>query len=398
MSKHKKRRAPAQKRSTVGSKVAFLTSQAAYDTLCVQGYTSLDKSPEVITACRKIADVISAMTIHLMANTELGDRRVVNELSRAVDIYPNRYMTRKTWMDVIVMNLLLYGAGNSIVQVHTSTGGYLGDLEPIAPSRVLFKDHGSGYKVLIDGVEHDPDDDLLHFVHNPDPARPWKGRGLSIALRDVANNLKQATATEKGFMESKWKPSIVVKVDGMADAFAGPDGRKRLLNEYIASENAGEPWLIPADQFSIEQVRPLSLADLAISEVVELDKRTVASVIGVPPFVLGVGEYNADAWNAFVNNTVRPIAREIEQELTRKLLISQKMYWRFNMTSLYSYDIKTVAEVYSELRKQGIVTGNEVRDKLGMPPLEGLDTLVLLENYISLEKIDDQLKLNQGEV
>ena len=167
------------------------------------------------------------------------------------------------------------------------------------------------------------------------------------------------------------------------------------VKDYIDTNEAGEPWLIPAEQFAVEQVKPLSLADLAISDVVELDKRTVAAVLGVPPFVLGIGEYNAAAWNAFINNTVRPIAREIEQELTRKLLLSPKMYWRFNIASLYSYDIKTVASVYGDLRKQGVVTGNEVRDKIGMTPMDGLDSLVLLENYISLDKIDDQLKLLQ---
>lgn len=374
--------------------IAFLTSDAAWETLCVSGYTSLDQCPEIVTACRKIADMISTMTIHLMANTAQGDKRIVNELSRQVDIQPNRYMTRKTWMDAIVMNLLLYGRGNSVVKVHTENG-YLDDLEPVSPNRVSFLPDGYGYKALIDGVSYDPNENLLHFVHNPDPDRPWMGKGLTVALRDVANNLKQAAATEKGFMESKWKPSVIIKVDALVDEFSSPEGRKKLLEEYIDTNEAGEPWLIPAEQFAVEQVKPLSLADLAISDVVELDKRTVAAVLGVPPFVLGIGEYNANAWNAFINNTVRPIAREIEQELTKKLLVSPKMYWRFNIASLYSYDIKTVASVYGDLRKQGVVTGNEVRDKIGMAPMDGLDSLVLLENYISLDKIDDQLKLLQ---
>lgn len=375
-------------------KVAFLTTKDAWDTLCVSGYTSLDRCPEIVTGCRKIADMISTMTIHLMANTAQGDKRVINELSRLVDIQPSPYMTRKTWMDAIVMNLLLYGRGNSVVRVHTSQG-YLEELEPIPPGRVSFLPQDRGYKVLIDGAAYNPAESLMHFVHNPDPDRPWMGQGLTVALKDVANNLKQAAATEKGFMESKWKPSVIIKVDALVDEFSSPEGRKKLLEDYIDTNEAGEPWLIPAEQFAVEQVKPLSLADLAISDVVELDKRTVAAVLGVPPFVLGIGEYKADAWNAFINNTVRPIAREIEQELTRKLLLSPKMYWRFNIASLYSYDIKTVASVYGDLRKQGVVTGNEVRDKIGMTPMDGLDSLVLLENYISLDKIDDQLKLLQ---
>lgn len=377
-----------QKRSGV-----FLASPDAYDVICCSGYTSLDKNPEILTCCRKIADLISSMTIHLMSNTDKGDVRIVNELSRQVDITPNQYMTRKSWMEAIVMNLLLYGSGNSVV-LPTTHDGILGDMIPIDPARVTFLPDGYGYTVTIDGVTYQPGN-LLHFTMNPDPHYPWKGNGITAAVKDVANNLKQAAATEKGFMESKWKPSIIVKVDGMIDEFSSPEGRRKLLDEYISTGEAGTPWLIPAEQFAVEQVRPLSLADLAIKDTVELDKKTVASIIGVPPFVVGVGTFNATEWDNFISGTIRPIVRGIEQEMTRKLLISPKWYWRFNIASLYSYDLKTTADVYSNLFVRGIVDGNEVRDKISMSPREGLDNLVILENYIPLDKVGEQLKLLQ---
>lgn len=370
----------------------FLTTADAYDLLCTEGYTRLDKCPEIIAGCRRIAEIISGMTIHLMANTDNGDIRIINELSRKVDIDPMPTMTRKHWMDAIVMNMLLYGDGNAIVVPHTYQG-MIQSLEPIAAERVSFIPADRyRYKVLIDGVEKDPEN-LLHFVFNPDSRYLWKGQGLRIALRDTANILKQAKETEKGFMASKYKPSLIVKVDGLIDEFASPEGRKKLLDSYISSAGAGEPWMIPADQFDVKEVRPLSLADLAINEVVELDKRTVASILGVPPFVLGVGDYNAAAWNGFISNTIRPICREIEQELTKKLLLSPKWYFRMNVSSLMDYDLKTVSAVFSSLSDRGIVTGNEVRDRIGMPPLDGLDELRLLENYLPIDRLGDQKKL-----
>lgn len=42
------------------------------------------------------------------------------------------------------------------------------------------------------------------------------------------------------------------------------------------------------------------------------------------------------------------------------------------------------------------MTGNEVRSWIDLPPLEGLDDLILLENYIKLDQIADQNKLKQG--
>ena len=394
MSKKNKNRNIQQKRdNTTPNPIAVWLSDG--DTLACAGYTNLADNPEIMTACHKIAELIGSLTIHLMANTEKGDQRIINELSRKIDIDPEMHMTRTTWMQAIVMNLLLYGKGNSIVVPHTYNG-YLQNLEPISADRVSFKYIGyRDYKVMVDGKERSPDN-LLHFVFNPDKTYLWKGKGLTVCLKDLADNLKQAAKTEKGFMESKWKPSVIVKVDALTEEFSNPTGRQKLLDSYVKSANVGEPWLIPAQQFDVEQVKPLSLADLAISDTVEINKRTVAAILGVPPFLLGVGEYNKEAWNNFIQNTIKPICISIQQELTKKLIVSEKMYLKFNVLSLLDWDIKSIYEVFGGLADKGIVTPNEVRDRVGMTQLEGLDTLRILENYIPVDDIGNQKKLNNG--
>jgi len=376
------------------SNVGIITGGDLYNSICTSGYTRLDRNPEVLAACKKIADLISTMTIHLMSNTDNGDQRIVNELSKKIDITPNQYMTRKHWMNVIVMNLLLYGQGNSIV-VPKTENGYLGDLTPIPPSKIRFKSVGDGYKVTINGTDFDPGN-LLHFTMNPDEDYPWKGRGFNVTLREVTDNLAQAAATEKGFLSDNWKPSVIIKVDGNVNELAGKEGRNKILEEYIETSEAGQPWLIPAEMMDVTTVKPLTLGDLAIKDTVEINKKSVATILGVPPFIVGAGTYNDQEWNNFINSTILPIATGIQQEMTRKLLLNPKWYFKFNISSLYSYDIKTLSDVYSNLYVRGIVDGNEVRDKLSMSPREGLSELVILENYIPLEKVGDQLKLKQG--
>lgn len=357
------------------------------------GYTTMDENPEIVGACFRISQLIASMTIYLMANTERGDIRVINELSRKIDIEPNSNMTRQDFMTAVCMNLLLYGDGNSVVYPYVRDG-YLGSLQPIPAYRVGFREiiGTNDYRIVIDNVAYNPQD-VLHFKLNPCKEHLWLGQGFRIPLRGLVENLAQAQETTKGFMNSKWKPSIIVKVDALTEEFASPEGRERLLDSYIHTNRAGQPWMIPADQFEVEQIRPLSLSDLAVNDTVTLDKRTVAAVLGVPPFLLGVGEYKADEWDSFINNTIRPIAQAIEQEMTKKLILSPKMYLMFNVGRLYSYDLQKLSTVYGALFDKGIVTGNEVREKLGMQPREGLDDLLVLENYIPVSESGNQNKL-----
>ena len=362
----------------------------------VQGYTRLSDNPDIQAACLKIAELVATMTIHVMENTPEGDKRVEDELSRMLDITPNGTMNRSQWLIANVMNMLLYGSGNAICVPHTRDG-LLEYMEPISAGRVSFQAvPGSfrDYRVLIDGIPHDPKD-LMHFVYNPDSRYLWKGQGVTVTLRDIANNLKQAQKTENAFMSSEWKPSIIVKVDALSDEFSSPDGRQRLIESYLRPQQPGSPWIIPADAFQVEQIRPLSLADIAIKDTVEMDKKTVAAVIGVPAFVLGLGTFNRDEFNHFVQTKIRIIAETIQQEMTRCLIISPKRYIRLNYWTLLDYAFAELSKTLLSGADRGFVSGDEWRVRLHLPPA-GLTEYKVLENYIPYDMSGQQKKL-EGE-
>ena len=394
MGKKKKNNIAAARDKPQKRSVAFF-SDTAWESLKCMGYIRLSDNPEISAAIDTVARLIGSMTIYLMENAEDGDIRIRNELSRKIDINPFSKMTRSNFIYWIVKTMMLSGNGNCVVWPET-VGGIIRDLKPIPPGLVSFLSEGIwDYRVMAGGQEYEPNE-VLHFALNPDEYYPWLGTGYRVALSDVANNLKQAAATEKGFMSSKWKPSIIVKIDADGDGFASPEGRRELLDDYIKTTEAGEPWLIPSEQFSVEQVKPLTLSDLALADFVTLDKKTVAAVLGVPAFVLGVGDFKRDEWNNFINTKIMPVAQIIEQELTKKLIIGNTWFFRFNSRSLYNYDIRELAAVADDQYIRGIMTGNEVRNWLNLSPMEGLNDLIILENYIPRGMIGDQSKLQNG--
>jgi len=384
---------PQKRSASLGQLLALIDGED----ICVPGYTRLSDNPEIQTACLRIAELIGSMTIYLMQSTEDGDKRVKNDLSRILDITPERGMNRSQWLIANVMNMLLYGKGDAICVPHTQNG-FLRSMEPIAADRVALQPDGISrrdYTVLIDGQPRRPDD-LMHFVYNPDPRYLWKGQGVTVTLKDIAQNLRQAQKTENAFMASEWKPSIIVKVDALTEEFSSPAGRQKLLESYVKPSSPGEPWLIPAEQFEVEQIRPLSLADIAIKDTVEMDKKTVAAVVGVPAFLLGVGEFKRDEFNNFIQTKIRAIAQTIQQEMTRCLILSPDYYIRLNYYSLLDYDLAGLSNLLLAGADRGFVNGDEWRDRMHLPPA-GLKEYKVLENYIPYDQSGNQAKLTGGE-
>lgn len=370
----------------------MLCSREAWTVMCGDGYKPITQCPEVMMCINAYADLIGSMTLHLMANTAAGDIRVKNELSRKMDITPNRYMTRSTLMHTIVETLLTTG---NQVTVPVYRSGYLEELVPVPPSEVTLVEDRGGYMIRIGGQDVSPET-VLHFAWRPDPEQPWRGRGVTASLRDIVKNLRQADGTRQSLLSSP-APSLIVKVDGYSDELQSPEGRDQLRRRYIESTENGVPWMIPADAMTVEQVKPLTLADLAIKESLELDKRAAAALFGVPAFMVGVGSYDAAEYNHFVSTRVMAVAKVIEQVLTKGTLYSPEMYWRFNNRSLLAYALADIINAGKEMVDRQAMRRNEWRDWLNMPPDPDMEELIALENYIPASMLGQQKKLIGGE-
>ena len=361
----------------------------------IPGYTKLSKNEEVVKCANIIADLVSSMTIMLMQNGERGDIRIRNELSKKLDIYPCRYMDRKNFIFKIARDMLL--EGNSVV-IPEVNGMYIENLEPVDIDTCFFVKAGDSYRIVRNGVQLHPDD-VLHFVYVPDRKEPFKGVGQREAIIDTAKMLVQAKATKKKFLQSKWKPSMIISIQADAEELQDEEMRKTILGSYVSETEEGEPWIIPAGEIDVKTIQPLSLNDLAIQDSIKLDKQAVSAAFNMPAFMVGVGEFKEDAYNNFISTTIMSIAMIIQQQFTNKLLFSGDLYFKLNYKSLLQYSLEDKIALIKGMVGGGMMSRNEGRAELDYAPVDkpGMDDYNVLENYIPVDKVGDQKKLNNKE-
>ena len=212
------------------------------------------------------------------------------------------------------------------------------ELRPLSDNKIQILDdlaNDFNYYIVYNSKAYEPNE-LLHFVLNPDDNKPFKGSSYRVSLSDVTHNLRQASATKRSFMSSEYMPSLVMLID--SDADLDEDERQKFEEKYLKRKDKNKPLLLPDGLVNFQTIKPLTLEDLAIHESIKIVKQTVASILGIPAFVLGVGDYSKDEWNNFINTKIMSIAQIIQQTLNT-LIVDDNQYFNFNPRSLYNYSL-----------------------------------------------------------
>lgn len=360
-----------------------------------EGYTPLHKHADVKVCVKRIADLVSSMPIYQMQNSDIGNVRLIDGLSRKIDIDPNPYLTRKTLIYKCVEELLIYG--NSFLLPAYDRQGLLQELRPVESRTVSLTplDDG-GYRAKIGNVDFEAEE-IVNFVNNPCYNTPWKGQSYKVQLSDVLRNLKQSSKIKSDYYTNQYRPGLIFLFNGDSDVFRSEEEREKVYNKWLKTK-LGMPYMLPESLVDVKEFKNMSLADIAINESVEIDKRFIAALIGVPAFFLGVGEYNEKEYNNFIDTTIRPIAEILQQELTKKLLIATDRFFKFNINGLKAFDMDSRLQAMYEGKAMGVFNGDEVRVVAGYEPtgIKEMQEFSMLENYIRVQDASKQKKLLQG--
>ena len=177
------------------------------------------------------------------------------------------------------------------------------------------------------------------------------------------------------------------------------DQRAAVLNDlesrFSSVNNSGRPMLLEGD-FDYVQMG-LNPKDMDFLELMNMSAREIALCFGVPAQLVGLSDTTyanvAEARLSLYEETIIPLLNRVESDLNEWLA----PLYDGDITIKYDLDaIPAMAEkrrrVYENVSQgvtNGIITRNEARERLGLEPIDGADSLLVQSNLFPLGEVND---------
>lgn len=339
-----------------------------------------------VYACvRIIAETIASLPLNVYTRGSNGgkDKATDHPSYRVLHDEANPEMTSFSFWETVVSHMLTWG--NSYSEIERDGAGRIVAIWPLAPDIVTVDKKGGKlvYVVRVDGKDGSkkdvilPSEKVLHFH-----GLGWDGRVGYSPIQMSRNALTLTKAAEtygKKFFDNGATPSGVLELDGV---LRDKEARDRLRESWHSihggAENAHRIAVLEAGT----KYKPISLPpnDAQFLETRRFQKADIAQIFRVPLHMINELS-NATFSNIehqsieFVVHTIRPYLVRMEQEIRRKLFITDKergqYFAEWLVDGLLRGDAKSRNEALQIQRQNGIINANEWREIENLNPQEG---------------------------
>lgn len=271
--------------------------------------------------------------------------------------------------------------GNAYARIIRDGGMRPSELVLLDPYKIEVKqrEDGSVYYLQTETREEFSPRSILHI-----PGLGFDGLKGHSVIQLARNSFGLALAQDKHgakHFANGASPNIVLKHPKTLDKPTADELLSTFEKRHSGSENTGRPALA-AGGLEI-QALSVSNEDAQWLDSRKFSRVEVSTWFQLPPHKLGDDSriaYNSiEAENrSYVTQTLRRWLRRWEVECNRKLL-QERIRRSFSgclehdTEQLVDTDLQTKVESWTKLREAKVVTGNEVRTKLRLPKVDGLD-------------------------
>lgn len=349
-----------------------------------------------VAACvAKISGAIVSMPIHVyrLNGGELPDRLPRDDLWYKLNEQPSAHFTAASHWEGVSMAQLLRGDAYTLIR--RGMNGNIRELLPLPWGSVspVRDPAGGGVRYYINLPSHgittwlDPSD-ILHFPGlGFDDATMRSMSVIQYGARSAIGNALAMDEYSGKFFEGGAHPSIILSAAGKMSPEQIQNLQAAFANKYAGLSNAHRLPLVLTEGLSAKEIS-LSAEDAQLLEARKFQVLDVARAFGVPGFMINEST-GATSWGSgiesigrtFVQYTLQPWLRKIEQELNRKLFPRDTgKFVEFYRDALIEGDSEAQGKYFrSALGGPGAgdayMAVNEVRRIKRMAPVAGGDEL-----------------------
>lgn len=300
------------------------------------------------------------------------------------------YTSASMWEGVSMAQLL---RGDAFALIRRAMNGNVKELLPLPWGSVspMVLPGGAGVRYYVNSPAHgistwyDPED-ILHF--------PGLGfddttmRSMSVIQFGARSGIRNAAAMDDysgKFFENGAHPSIILEAEGKMTPEQITALQTAFTAKYAGVQNAHRVPLVLTEGLTSKNVS-INADDAQLLDSRRFTVLDIARAFGVPGFMINEST-GATSWGsgieaigrAFVQYTLNPWLRKIEQELNRKLFPRNTgRFLEFDRAALTAGDTKAQDESSRSAlggpgSGDGYKTVNEIRRERRLPPIEGGD-------------------------
>lgn len=357
----------------------------------IRGYTNpfagraLYSIPEIRTAINFVAEKAACVPFrHVRVSGEGEVAPLDDAIQRVLAVRPNPFNSPQTLINVVITRLLV----NSRAYLYPEwEGSKLRALYPLPfATHTLERNGEAGPQLIVFQGDRGPIKFLLEdiIVLNRFPAL-GETKGL-ISSTDPASNYAEILSTIQGQAVEDAKTSG--RVMGVLETqfqLTGKDLQKKLeefKNLYLTAENTTGLGMIPSGY----KFTPVNLAKSPLNnELLNTITRQLYNYYGVSTEIIN-GNASELQYEQFVDNTVKPLCYQLEEELTYKLFTDREITAGHRVQAeTVDLEISTLqakTTFFEKMAFAGVMNRNEIRKRLGMPkgPAE-LDEFAISKNF-----------------
>lgn len=327
--------------------------------------------PEVRTAIEKISDVFSSMPIYHERVDKDGNVQYLEDSTHRVLNYQSNPLQNGTQcFKNIVTHLLV--ENNVFVEPHfDSLTGRLLQIYPL-PNKAfkleMDENYQNAYVLFSDAKNPDTKYNLKNLIYLNRFCSLSGGKKNNLGLYETV--LKSLGEQIVNVANPK-KPRAIMQSNQMGQGQLKDKDKKGTMEDVKASFDENVQGLVYFDK--MWNITPINWNENDVNrDLMQMVINTVYNYFAINENIIN-NKASEQEWELFIATTIKPLAQQFGKEFTNKLFTENEFYFghriEFDHYSLSVSTLQAKTSLFSVAIRQGILSIDECREKIGEPPL-----------------------------